>query len=135
MARKIHWLAPSTAVGSLTAGLLFMVGHHLFYKSIHNTPVSNGDVFGFEISQQQANIAIGTAFALLAKASLVVAVSVTTVQLFWHTILARGKNDVPTLERVDALHSVLDNAFEMFNVKSWISHPVLMLIAGLAWYV
>ena len=117
------------------AGLLFMVGHHLFYRSVQNTPVSDGDVFGFKISQQQANIAIGTAFAFLAKASLVVAVSIAFVQLFWHAVIARGNDTAPTLDRIDALHSVLDNAFEMFNIKTWISHPLLMLVAGLAWYV
>lgn len=89
----------------------------------------------FEVSQQQANIAIGTAFAFLAKASLVFAISVAFVQLFWHAVSARRREFAPTVERVDALHSTLENAFEMFNFKSWWSHPLLMLVAGLTWYV
>lgn len=131
--RGIHWLAPASALGALAAGLLLSVGHHLFYRSLHNTPVSEGSLFGFETSQQQINIAIGTALAFLTKACMVIAISIAFVQIFWLSVHSRHSEAVPTLERIDAVYAVLENAFEMFNIRSWCSHPVLMLAAGLAW--
>lgn len=132
---QIHWLAPASATGALVAALLLSTGHHLFYRSLHGTPVSEEAHFAFEISRQQINIAIGTAFAFLTKASMVVAISITFVQLFWYTVQARSAEAVPTLQRIDALYAVLDNGFEMFNFRSWLLNPLLMIVAGLAWYV
>lgn len=131
----VYWLAPASASGALLAGLLFMIGHHLFYQNLHGTPVSDNTLFDFDISQQQINIAVGTAFAFLAKACMVLAISTSFVQMFWRAISAQSREAAPTLERVDAVHSTLDNAFEMFNLRSWYAHPLLMLVAGLAWYV
>lgn len=132
--RGIHWLAPASATGALVAGLLLTVGHHLFYQSLHETPVCENAFFYRQVSQQQINIAIGTAFAFLAKACMVLAVSIAFVQIFWYATSQRTGDDFPTLERIDAVYSVLDNAIEMFNVKLWYNYPLLMLIAALAWY-
>lgn len=131
----VHWFAPTSSVGSLTAALAFMVAHHLFYRSLQGTSVSDDAPFGFEVSQQQVNIAIGTAFAFLAKACMVIAISVAFVQIFWHGINARSMDAAPTLERIDAVYTSMDNAFEMFNFRTWVAHPELMLVAGLAWFV
>lgn len=131
----MHWSAPVSTLGSLVAGFVFILAHHLFYQSLNGTLVSDDAPFGFEISQQQVNVAVGTAFAFLAKACLVVAVSAAFVQIFWHTIRAQRMEAAPTLERIDAVYSTLDNAFEMLNVRSWYTHPVLMVVAGLAWFV
>lgn len=136
MARqKVHWVAVTTTLGSLIAGLAFMLAHHLFYQSLHGNVVSDHPPFGFEVSQQQLNVAVGTAFAFLAKACLVIAISVAFVQIFWHAISAQCMEAAPTLERIDALHSALDNAFEMFNLRLWLMQPLLMTVAGLAWLV
>lgn len=130
----IHWFAPACATGALFAGVLFMLGHHLFYKSLDGLPISDSMVLGFDISEQQANIAIGTAMAFLAKSCLVVAVSTGFIQLFWYAVRVEETSAAPTLDRIDALHSTLDNAFQMFNVRSWCSRPALMVLAGLTWY-
>lgn len=46
MGSGIHWLAPASAIGGLVAAVFFTVGHHLFYQSVHGSPVSEKAFFG-----------------------------------------------------------------------------------------
>lgn len=134
MARhSIHWAAPASAVGSLAAGHLLITDHHLFYRSLHAKAVSDNGFLDFELSQQQVNIAVGTTFAFLARACMVLTVSIAFVQVFLHAVSKQSGGEMPTLQRIDSIYSLLGNAFKMCNLRSWYTYPLLMLVAGLAW--
>lgn len=68
--QQIHWTAPTIIVVALLAALAFAISHHVFYTSLHKQPVETDD----RLFTQQINIAIGTGFAFLFRASLVIAV-------------------------------------------------------------
>lgn len=73
-------------LGGLIVGAFFALGHHLFYASLDNTPVTHGTVFSSSISKQEFNVSIGLAFAFVVKACLVFSMSVAFVQLFWREV-------------------------------------------------
>ena len=130
--RTIHWLAPAFMLGALAVGILFAGGHHLFYQSLHGSPVSTASFFGSPISKQEANTAIGTLFAFLVKACLVFAMSVAFTQLFWKETQASHR--LPTLARLDSVHVAFDNILTLLNIRIWWNYPLLLLIATSAWY-
>lgn len=127
----IHWLAPISMLGSLIAGILFAVGHHLFYQRLNGTPASTISVLGSDISRQQTSIAIGTAFAFLVKACLVYAVTVAYVQVFWKE--AKAPTASHTLSSLDDLSCAIDNLLVMCKIPMWLSYWLLLLIATVTW--
>ena len=133
MASRIHWVAPATIVGALLAGVALALGHHLFYASLNKTTVSPDtlSVLGSSISRQELNIAAGTALAFLAKASFVLSVSVSFMQLFW----AKAKSRPKTLANLDHLYSALGNLLTLSNLPLWWAYPLLLVTAVAAWYV
>lgn len=68
--RRIHWRAPTTIIAALLVALASAIGHHAFYSNLNDQLVNSDD----RLFTQQVNIAIGTAFAFLFRASLVIAV-------------------------------------------------------------
>ena len=134
--RRPHWLAPAALVVALICGLLFAAGHHLFYSSLDGK-AAHSDVYtilGSDISRQQLNIAGGTAFALLVKTSLGVALSTVFVQLFWQTIKRQSSRDI-TLESLDTIFDGLNNIFTLFKAWTWWRYPLLFVLALIAWCV
>ena len=129
----IHWQAPTTAVLALVVGILFAIGHHLFYDSLSGRPAPNAGyhILGSDISSQQINIAGGTAFAFLVKASLIAAVAVCYIQLFWRTMAYRSREN--TLESLDTTFSALTNILVLFKVWIWWRFPVLFSLAVASW--
>lgn len=84
--KEINWLAPASMMGALLAGVLFAVGHHLFYQVLAGKTARTATRFSFlglDISRQEASIAIGTALAFLTKGCLVYAVVAAYIQAFW----------------------------------------------------
>lgn len=134
-ARKTPWQAPSTITLSLIAGLLFAVGHHLFYQHLDSRKVASEDVriLGSRISPQQLNVAIGTAFAFLVKASLVTAVSTSYLQLLWRALLRAARGS--TLGDLDTAFSGLNNIISLSKVWVWWRLPLLLALAIVAWCV
>ena len=132
---SLHWLAPATMLGALITGILFAVGHHVFYQSLDKTPVSTNafTLFGSTISTQEANIAVGTALAFLVKASLGLAISIAFVQIFWQSARAHNGAQPPTLGQLDSAFCAMDNIFTMFNLRLWWKYPLLLLLALMAW--
>lgn len=131
--KTIHWLAPASMIGALAIGVLFAGGHHLFYRSLNNKPVSHGALFGSSISKQEANVSIGLAFAFLVKVCLVFSMSVAFVQLFWREAKAPLPRHIPTLAWLDSLHSAFNNVWALVDVRVWVRSPLPFLIAALAW--
>jgi hypothetical protein len=129
--RHIHWKAPTLMVSSLVAGLILAVGHHVFYSRLNGSPApaSDYDLGGWSIPKQQANIAGGTAFAFLVKASLVVAVGTAYIQTFWRAIAAR---DIK-LAHLDTLGSVPGSITALVAIWRWVNFPLLLLLALIIW--
>lgn len=118
-------------LGALLAGVLFAVGHHLFYQGLDGTVASDVSIFGSDLSRQQASIAIGTALAFLVKACLVYAVTVAYIQIFWKG--AKAPNAAPTLSTLDDLACAIDNLLVLFKIRVWATYYVLLLVATVAW--
>lgn len=134
-ATGIHWFTPTCMLGYLIAGALFATGHHLFYLRLNGTEVSTTPYLGLPVSHQEVSIAIGTAFAFLAKAALVLAMSLAYVQLFWHEAKPPRSRKAPTLGALDWTYSALDNLLVFFNLPLWWRVPSLQLLAAAVWYV
>ena len=129
------WQAPATIILALAFGLLFAVGHHLFYRNLDGQRVASEDIsiLGSDISPQQLNVAIGTAFAFLVKASLVTAVSTAYLQLLWRALLRSGRGS--TLGNLDTTFSGLNNIISLGKIWVWWRLPLLFALAVVAWCV
>ena len=83
------------------------------------------------IFNQQTNIAIGTAFAFLFRANLVLATCTAYWQVFWATAL----RNTLTISSMDALAGVLGSLLDFASVKTFFRNPGLAVLALLAWTV
>ena len=132
----VHWWTPSVMFLSLIFGVLFALGHHLFYNSLVNKPTGHYTIMGTRHPGQQLNIAIGTAFAFLVKAAFVLAVSTAYYQAFWKMAKQDSKIEkAPTLGRLDAAFSGTTNVISLFNAPMWCRYPLLFFIAASVWSV
>jgi hypothetical protein len=131
--RNVHWLAPTTMVVTLFSGILLALGHHLFFKSLDHEPVPAGSYAfaGKELPKQQFNTAVGTAFALLVRISLAVAMSTAYVQIFWRSM--KNRKQPPTLAELDSAKAGLEDISSLFNMKVVHKYPLLALIAVIFW--
>jgi hypothetical protein len=130
----VHWVTPTTMVSAFLGGCLLSFGHHRFYSSLAGTitPTGHYDMFtGSQISKQEINTAIGTAFAFLVKAMLALAVSTAYVQAFWHSAKASRKGQ--RLSTLDTTSSILGNALGFLKIHVWVKYPLLLFLAVIAW--
>jgi len=118
-------------ISALLAGVVFAVGHHLFYHGLAGHAVSDhyGKGFGSSVSAQEINIAIGTAFAFLVRACLVLAVSTAYIQAFWRAAKARQSEMNLTVAQLDAAFSALTNLLAFAKGPLWLRNPVLLCLA------
>lgn len=130
--RNIGWTTPASMLASLLAGALFALAHHILYSKLAGTTAASGNynIAGYDVSQQQINIASGNALAFLAKACLVLAVSIAYTQAFWKAV-GRSKTEVRTL---DTTSSALNNVWAFVRVQVWWKYPLLLLLALSVWY-
>ncbi len=129
----VHWRAPTTIVLAFAFGVAFAAGHHIFYNSLdgHVAPTETYRLLGSNVSQQQINIAIGTAFAFLVSAMLVMSVSVAYVQILWRAILNPSKP--LSLSKLDTLSSGISSLWSFLQIGAFWRNPSLYLFATLAW--
>ena len=133
---KNGYYAAYSAVFFFVLGVLFALGHHLFYRSLVNQTTETDDytIMGSHYSGQQLNIAVGTAFAFLVKASFVLAASVPYHQLFWRVAKqASAIEDRPTLARLDAAYSGTTNLISFLRLPMWFSYPLMFVVAAIVW--
>ena len=132
--KGVHWQSPTIMLTSLLGGFSLILGHHLFYASLDCKAVSTESysIAGRNLSQQQLNISLGTAFALLVKICLAVAVSTAYVQLFWRSTRT---SEPPTLVELDLANESLDNIFSFCNPKFWLRYPSLVVLGLIFWLV
>ena len=132
--KTVHWLSPTIMFLSFLGGFSLILGHHFFYASLDGEDASTQSysIAGRNLSQQQLNISVGTAFALLVKICLAVAVSTAYAQIFWRsTIIA----EPPTLVELDLANAGLDNIFSLCNSKFWWRYPHLVVLGLIFWSV
>ena len=132
---RIHWVAPTIMLGGLIAGALFALGHHLYYFHLGGRPVSPSaySLLGTRTTRQEFNVAVGTAFAFLVKTSLVFAISVAFLQIFWKAVRSRNNANAATFLQIDTLFGALNDVFALGDFKVWFKFPLLMAIAAIAW--
>ncbi|KAK5727108.1 hypothetical protein LTR15_003000 [Elasticomyces elasticus] len=130
---QIHYVAPLSMVGALLAGFVLALGHHLFYASLAGTvaPTGTYDIAGANISKQQLNTAVGTAFGFLVKSCLTITTSIAFVQAFWRAIWTSRKG--PTIASLDSTYTLLSDFLGLFKPSVWLHFPVPMLLAFIAW--
>lgn len=132
MVNQFHWLAPATMLASLIASALLAISHHLFYNYLDGRAVSSGVSISY-VSTQQANIAIGTAFAFLVRAALVLSVSIAFVQVFWRSFAPQDDSRPFRLKQLDSAYAVLGNIFSLLNLPMGWRYPSIFLVASIAW--
>ncbi|KAK4494737.1 hypothetical protein PRZ48_014093 [Zasmidium cellare] len=135
----IHWRSPVLMVGALICGILFSVGHHLFYLSFDREPAPTRldekvRFLGTTINAQQRNTAIGTAFAFLVRACLVFAVSTGYLQAMIWSLSNSEHRSIP-IGNMNVIGSVLGNLISLVNLKIWWRRPILFVIALAAWLI
>ncbi|KAH9845706.1 hypothetical protein Tdes44962_MAKER01137 [Teratosphaeria destructans] len=131
---RIHWVAPTLMFGNLALGLAFAIGHHEFYNSLAGTPAPTNDltVLGTVVSQQQINIAIGTAMAYIVKSCFEVAISIAFVQVLFRVI--RLANGGLTVEHIDTASSALTSIWAFIKMFLRIlRNPSLIVLGILCW--
>lgn len=136
MPRHIHWQAPCLIVGFLVLGVIFSVGHHLFYRALDGNMVTDKDfsLFGSHHSRQQLNLAVGTAFSFIVRACFALSVSTAYYQIFWKMIVhATHDSKSATLGRIDTAFTATSNVFALFHIPLWFRQPLLFFAASTAW--
>ncbi|KDQ53512.1 hypothetical protein JAAARDRAFT_39199 [Jaapia argillacea MUCL 33604] len=112
--------------GGLIAGMLFALGHHLFYAHLSGRPVDSGPV-----NQKWANH-IGAGIAYVVKTLFVFAIGSAYVQQLW---FAARRSSGLALSSLDAGFGILNNPLK-FLVPTFIaSSPTLALIALISWTI
>jgi hypothetical protein len=119
-----HWVAPTTLLTSFIAGIGFAIGHHLFYARLQGQRI---DSVTFT---QQYNTAVGTAFAFLARAALVIAVATT----YWQVFFKRLHRSLP-ISTIDSLAGLMGTLKEFLSLGIYRASPLLVVLALLGWLI
>ena len=124
-------------IAALLAGLVFATSHHIFYSNLAGKSSADEDmnILGASLSKQQVNIAVGTALAFLVKAFLVIAVSTAYIQTLWSAAKAHRSSGPITVIHLDAAFAVLDNFLAFARLPLWLRNPLMLGLAGTAWFV
>ncbi|KAF2216256.1 hypothetical protein CERZMDRAFT_81396 [Cercospora zeae-maydis SCOH1-5] len=123
--------APIVMLSSLVVGVAFAVGHHAFYASLAGTLVSSDPIKlgGWTTTQQQINVAIGTALAFGVKASLILACSTAYMQLVFGAI----NTGTFKLSHLDNWFGGLNDFWSLLCVVICWRYPLLTLVALTCW--
>ncbi|KAL8685418.1 MAG: hypothetical protein Q9218_007774 [Villophora microphyllina] len=128
--RHIHWTAPTLIIASFICGTLFALGHHLFYASLDHKHASTSSdlysVLGMHISDQQFNTAVGTAFAFMVRACLMLSISLAYFQIFIWTVKNHGTKGTK-LGDLDVMADVLHDFLSLASLRTWRRRPWLLL--------
>ena len=124
-------------VASLIVGTLFALCHHLFYARLDRKPAPTSlegyDLLGTHVSIQQYNTAIGTAFAFLVRACLILSNSIAYFQILIWSVRKHGTKGT-TLVHLDVMTSVLQDLVSLVSFRTWWRRPWLWVLAVVAWY-
>jgi hypothetical protein len=110
--------------GCFTAAVLTALSHHLAYLRLDGTEVLSS-------IQQQWVIRGGTILAFITKMLLAVAASIAYTQWLFLCLMTKSY----TLGRLDSMFAILSNALEFFDLRLWLTHPILAMLAIVTWWV
>lgn len=131
---NMHWTIPTKIILAFLAGVAIALGHHLFYQQLDGQIAPTGEyVFGrSQLSKQQFNIAVGTAFAFLVKSSLTLAITCSWIQLFWFVL--KRTSTRPLLVDMDHAFSLLQDIRVLFRFSMWHRDYILLIpVAIIFW--
>ncbi|KAK0276838.1 hypothetical protein LTR35_010232 [Friedmanniomyces endolithicus] len=135
---QIYWTTPTLLFGSLLVGTIFALGHHLFYASLDGkaaaAALEDYHVLGMDLSSQQINTAVGTAFAFLVRACLALAISVAYLQILIWTVATPGVAGTK-LVHLDVMTSALHDLVSLVSLGAWLRRPWLWILALVAWLI
>lgn len=118
----VHWRSPTIMVLLFIAGIIFATGHHIYYQSLDDTPVSSS-------TEQEWTIRIGTGLAFLVKATLAESVGIAFTQYLW--TIARRK--AMAVESIDAMFYLTTDPFAFANAEVLFHAKLLVLLALASW--
>ena len=104
----------------LIVGILFAIGHHLFYKSLN----------GKEATNQLRLLRYGAALSFLSKASLAAATVTAYRQRVWMTV----RRKVLTVAAVDGLFAATEDLTALFNFELFKEAKLAMLLVIYVWF-
>jgi hypothetical protein len=114
-----YWLPHYNMYLFLFVGIMFAVGHHLFYKTQDGKPAQ----------EQLRVLRYGATLAFISKASLAAAAIVAFRQRVWMTV----RRKVMSLGAVDSLFAAAEDVSAMFNVELFRQAKLAMVLALYVW--
>lgn len=118
-------------LATLVAGVVFALGHHVFYDRLDGEEISAGDYtmekYNSGITKQQTNTEIGTGLAFAVRTCFVLAVGTAYVQLFWKYFHESSSKSLD-LQSIDMAYSAPRNAFLLAKPSGWRRFPVLFTL-------
>ncbi len=117
-----RWASPSTMIFCFTLGLVFAVGHHLYYRWL------DGQVVG-DLNRQQWSLRIGNFFAVATSTMLKLAMANACLQYIW----LRLRQKAHKLETIDAAFSMTGDVLPFFHADLWRKMYIGVILAILIW--
>lgn len=117
-----HKRTTALMLGSLVLGVVLAVVHHLYYACLDGRVVESS-------TQQEWFFRVGTGIAFVARAMLSASVALAYTQMLWRTLRSRPV----TVEGINSLFGVLDNAWSFAAWDMWRAAPTLAVVAVVAW--
>lgn len=114
-----YWLPHYSMYFLLVTGVLFAVGHHLFYRSLDGKDATN----------QILLLRYGALLSFLSKASLAAAAVTAFRQRVWMTV----RRKVLSLAAVDSLFAATEDLPALFNLELFRQAKIAMLLAIYVW--
>jgi len=123
--KNCHWRMPTIVLSCFFGGCILAILHHVLNSLLDGTAIADN------VLSQQWIIRANNAIALMVKFLLVLATSIAYVQMMWKEV----RTGPVEIARLDAMFAVLSTAFELWDLRFWLTHPLLSLPMAVAWYV
>ncbi|KAF7356657.1 Catalase domain-containing protein [Mycena venus] len=131
--RKKLWVPALTIIGSLLAGLLFAVGHHLYYSALDGKAVDTTTALaGLKVYDQKWSSHVGTALAFLTKFFFSLCIGAAYVETLWKT--ARRPLGL-SIAGLDASFGLLNNPMNFLSTDLLFSAQFLIILAAISWLI
>jgi hypothetical protein len=114
-----YWNSAWNMYFFLVAGIMFAVGHHIFYSGLHGQDAEN----------QLRMLRYGATLSFLCKASLAAAVILAFRQRVWMTV----RRKTLSVDAVDSLFAAAEDMTAVFNFEVFKQAKVAMLLAVYVW--
>jgi hypothetical protein len=115
-----HWRPAWSMYICLIFGLGCAIGHHAFYSSLNDKIADN----------QLAMLRYGTILSFATKAAFVAAIVTAFRQRLWVTL----RSKLLSVGAVDSLFAATDDVSALFNIETYKSAKLAMLLAVVVWY-